>query len=214
MNDAVTPLTALDVMRDAPVIPVIVLHDVNDAVPLARALVAGGIRMLEVTLRTREALECIEAISKDVPEAVPGAGTIRSAADAQASALAGARFGVSPGYTRAVGKACHDLGLPLLPGVATGSEIMLAQEDGYTELKFFPALQAGGINMLRAWGGPFNDVKFCPTGGVHLGNAPEFLALPNVACVGGSWIVPTEAIAAKDWARIEVLAREASQLAR
>lgn len=214
MTDAATPLTALDVMRDAPVIPVIVLHDVKDAVPLARALVAGGVRMLEVTLRTREALECIELIAKEVPEAVPGAGTIRSAADAQASALAGARFGVSPGYTRAVGKACHDLGLPLLPGVATGSEIMLAQEDGYTELKFFPALQAGGINMLRAWGGPFNDVKFCPTGGIHAGNAAEFLALPNVACVGGSWIVPTEAIAAKDWGRIEVLAREASQLRR
>ncbi|MDQ7956146.1 MAG: bifunctional 4-hydroxy-2-oxoglutarate aldolase/2-dehydro-3-deoxy-phosphogluconate aldolase [Rhodocyclaceae bacterium] len=208
------PLTALDVMRDAPVIPVIVLHDVKDAVPLARALVAGGIRMLEVTLRTREALECIEAIAKEVPEAVAGAGTIRSAADAQASALAGARFGVSPGYTRSVGKACHDLGLPLLPGVATGSEIMLAQEDGYTELKFFPAVQAGGINMLKAWQGPFGDVKFCPTGGVHAGNAADFLALANVACVGGSWIVPTEAIAAKDWPRIEALAREASQLAR
>jgi len=208
------PLTALEVMRDAPVIPVIVLHDVKDAVPLARALVAGGIRMLEVTLRTREALECIEAIAKEVPEAVAGAGTIRSAADAQASALAGARFGVSPGYTRSVGKACHDLGLPLLPGVATGSEIMLAQEDGYTELKFFPAVQAGGINMLKAWQGPFGEVKFCPTGGVHAGNAADFLALPNVACVGGSWIVPTEAIAAKDWGRIEALAREASQLAR
>ncbi|MFT4269288.1 MAG: bifunctional 4-hydroxy-2-oxoglutarate aldolase/2-dehydro-3-deoxy-phosphogluconate aldolase [Xenophilus sp.] len=208
------PLTALDVMRDAPVIPVIVLHDVGDAVPLARALVAGGIRMLEVTLRTREALECIEAIAKEVPEAVPGAGTIRSAADAQASALAGARFGVSPGYTRAVGKACHDLGLPLLPGVATGSEILLAQEDGHTELKFFPALQAGGVPMLKAWQGPFGDVKFCPTGGVHAGNAHEFLALANVACVGGSWIVPTDAIAAKDWARIEALAREASALAR
>lgn len=208
------PLTALDVMRDAPVIPVIVLHDVKDAVPLARALVAGGIRMLEVTLRTREALECIEAIAKEVPEAVAGAGTIRSAADAQASALAGARFGVSPGYTRSVGKACHDLGLPLLPGVATGSEIMLAQEDGYTELKFFPAVQAGGINMLKAWQGPFGEVKFCPTGGVHAGNAPDFLELANVACVGGSWIVPTEAIAAKDWGRIEALAREASQLAR
>ena len=208
------PLTALDVMRDAPVIPVIVLHDVKDAVPLARALVAGGIRMLEVTLRTREALECIEAIAKEVPEAVAGAGTIRSAADAQASALAGARFGVSPGYTRSVGKACHDLGLPLLPGVATGSEIMLAQEDGYTELKFFPAVQAGGINMLKAWQGPFGEVKFCPTGGVHAGNALDFLSLANVACVGGSWIVPTEAIAAKDWGRIEALAREASQLAR
>jgi 2-dehydro-3-deoxyphosphogluconate aldolase / (4S)-4-hydroxy-2-oxoglutarate aldolase len=212
---AVNPtLSALDVMRDAPVIPVIVLHDVKDAVPLARALVAGGIRMLEVTLRTREALECIEIIAKEVPDAVPGAGTIRSAADAQASALAGARFGVSPGYTRAVGKACHDLGLPLLPGVATGSEIMLGQEDGLTEFKFFPAVQAGGLAMLKAWQGPFGDIKFCPTGGVHAGNAAEFLALSNVACVGGSWIVPTDAIAAGDWARIEALAREASQLAR
>ncbi|MBO9513698.1 MAG: bifunctional 4-hydroxy-2-oxoglutarate aldolase/2-dehydro-3-deoxy-phosphogluconate aldolase [Variovorax sp.] len=207
-------LTALEVMRDAPVIPVIVLHDVKDAVPLARALVAGGIRMLEVTLRTREALECIELIAKEVPEAVPGAGTIRSAADAQAAALAGAKFGVSPGYTRAVGKACHDLGLPLLPGVATGSEIMLAQEDGFTELKFFPALQAGGLAMLKAWQGPFGEVKFCPTGGIHAGNAAEFLALSNVACVGGSWIVPTDAIAAGDWPRITALAREASQLAR
>ncbi|CAN7229069.1 MULTISPECIES: bifunctional 4-hydroxy-2-oxoglutarate aldolase/2-dehydro-3-deoxy-phosphogluconate aldolase [unclassified Variovorax] len=207
-------LSAIDVMRDAPVIPVIVLHDVKDAVPLARALVAGGIRMLEVTLRTREALECIEIIAKEVPEAVPGAGTIRSAADAQASALAGAKFGVSPGYTRAVGKACHDLGLPLLPGVATGSEIMLAQEDGFTELKFFPAVQAGGVAMLKAWQGPFGEVKFCPTGGVTAANAHEFLSLANVACVGGSWIVPTEAIAAGDWARIEALAREASQLVR
>lgn len=207
-------LSALDVMRDAPVIPVIVLHDVKDAVPLARALVAGGIRMLEVTLRTREALECIELIAKEVPEAVAGAGTIRSAADAQASALAGAKFGVSPGYTRAVGKACHDLGLPLLPGVATGSEIMMAQEDGLTELKFFPAVQAGGLAMLKAWQGPFGDVRFCPTGGVHAGNAHEFLALSNVACVGGSWIVPTDAIAAGDWGRIEALAREACQLAR
>lgn len=207
-------LSAHDVMRDAPVIPVIVLHDVKDAVPLARALVAGGIRMLEVTLRTREALECIEAIAKEVPEAVTGAGTIRSAADAQAASLAGARFGVSPGYTRTVGKACHDLGLPLLPGVATGSEIMLAQEDGYTELKFFPAVQAGGLAMLKAWQGPFGEVKFCPTGGVHAGNAHEFLALANVACVGGSWIVPIEAIAAGDWARIEQLAHHASHLAR
>ena len=207
-------ITAIEVMRDAPVIPVIVLHDVKDAVPLARALVAGGIRMLEVTLRTREALECIEIIAKEVPDAVPGAGTIRSAADAQASALAGARFGVSPGYTRAVGKACHDLGLPLLPGVATGSEIMLAEEDGFTELKFFPAVQAGGLAMLKAWQGPFSEVKFCPTGGVTAANAHEFLSLANVACVGGSWIVPTDAIAAGDWGRIEALAREASQLAR
>ena len=209
-----TRLTALEVMQDAPVIPVIVLHDVAHAVPLARALVAGGIRMLEVTLRTPQALQCIEAIAKEVPDAVVGAGTIRSAADAQASALAGARFGVSPGYTRSVGKACHDIGLPLLPGVATGSEIMTAQEDGYTQLKFFPAMQAGGLPMLKAWQGPFGDVTFCPTGGISLANAHEFLALANVACVGGSWIVPTDAIAKGDWARIETLAREASQLVR
>ena len=207
-------LTGLEVMRDAPVIPVIVLNDVKDAVPLARALVAGGIRMLEVTLRTPQALQCIEAIARDVPEAVAGAGTIRSASDAQASVLAGAKFGVSPGYTSAVGKACRDLGLPLLPGVATGSEIMMAQEDGYQQLKFFPAMQAGGLPMLKAWQGPFGDVTFCPTGGIHAGNAAEFLALSNVACVGGSWIVPTDAIQQGDWARIEKLAREATQLAR
>jgi len=207
-------LTALEVMQDAPVIPVIVLTDVAHAVPLARALLAGGIRMLEVTLRTPQALACMEAIARDVPDAVVGAGTIRSAADAQASVMAGARFGVSPGYTSKVGQACRDLGLPLLPGVGTGSEIMMAQEDGYTELKFFPALQAGGIPMLKAWHGPFGEVKFCPTGGVSAANALEFLALPNVACVGGSWIVPNDAIAAKDWGRIEKLAREASQLKR
>ena len=214
MTNKTPPLTARDVMCDAPVIPVIVLQKVEHAVPLARALVAGGIRMLEVTLRTPVALQCIEAIAREVPDAVAGAGTIRSAADAQAVQLAGARFAVSPGYTSAVGRACRDLGLPLLPGVATGSEIMMAQEDGYTALKFFPALQAGGLAMLKAWQGPFGDVGFCPTGGVHAGNAPEFLALSNVACVGGSWIVPPEAIASGDWDRITYLAREASQLAR
>ena len=207
-------LTALDVMRDAPVIPVIVLDDVAHAVPLARALVAGGIRMLEVTLRTSQALRCIEAIARQVPEAVVGAGTIRTAADAQASMDSGAKFGVSPGYTRSVGRACRELGLPLLPGVATGGEIMMAQEDGYQQLKFFPAVQAGGLAMLKAWQGPFGDVSFCPTGGIHLGNAPEFLALSNVACVGGSWIVPTDAIQAGDWGRIEQLARDASRLQR
>ena len=207
-------MTSLDVMRDAPVIPVIVLHDVAHAVPLARALVAGGIRMLEVTLRTPQALACMEAIARDVPEAVAGAGTIRTVADAKASLNAGAKFGVSPGYTSAVGNACRELGLPLLPGVATGSEIMMAQEDGYTELKFFPAVQAGGLAMLKAWQGPFGDVRFCPTGGISLANAPDFLALSNVACVGGSWIVPTDAIQAGDWARITQLAREATQLAR
>ncbi len=212
---AMTPtLTSLDVMRDAPVIPVIVLHEVAHAVPMARALVAGGIRMLEVTLRTPAALACMEAIAKEVPDAVVGAGTVRSSADAQAAAMAGARFAVSPGYTHAVGQACRDLGLPLLPGVATGSEIMMAHEDGLTELKFFPAMQAGGIPMLKAWGGPFGSVTFCPTGGVTPQNALEFLALPNVACVGGSWLVPADALAKGDWGRIEALAREAAGLRR
>lgn len=207
-------LTALDVMRDAPVIPVIVLNDVAHAVPLAEALVAGGIRMLEVTLRTPQALACIEAIARQVPQAVAGAGTVRSAADAAAAARAGARFAVSPGYTRAVGRACRDAGLPLLPGVATGSEIMQAQEDGFTELKFFPAMQAGGPAMLKAWGGPFGDVRFCPTGGVSMANAAEFLALSNVACVGGSWLTPADALAQGDWAQVTALARQACLLQR
>ena len=200
-------LTALQVMQDAPVIPVIVLNDVTHAVPLARALVAGGIRMLEVTLRTAQALPCIEAIAKAVPEAVVGAGTVRSRSDAQAAAMAGARFAVSPGYTAALGQACRDVGLPLLPGVATGGEIMMAQEDGLTELKFFPAMQAGGPALHKAWSGPFFDVRLCPTGGITLQNAPEFLALPNVVCVGGSWLVPPDALAQGDWARITALAR-------
>jgi 2-dehydro-3-deoxyphosphogluconate aldolase/(4S)-4-hydroxy-2-oxoglutarate aldolase len=198
--------TALQVMQDAPVIPVIVLNDVAHAVPLAQALVAGGVRMLEVTLRTPQALACMEAIAREVPEAVVGAGTVRTPADAQAAARAGARFAVSPGYTPLVGQACRDAGLALLPGVATGSEIMQALEDGYTELKFFPALQAGGVAMLKAWGGPFFDVRFCPTGGVTAQNAPDFLALPNVVCVGGSWLVPQEALVRGDWARITELA--------
>jgi 2-dehydro-3-deoxyphosphogluconate aldolase / (4S)-4-hydroxy-2-oxoglutarate aldolase len=205
-------LTALDVMRDAPVIPVIVLNDIAHAVPLARALVAGGIRMLEVTLRTPVALQCIERIAKEVPDAVVGAGTVRSAADAKAAAKAGARFAVSPGFTNVVGQACKDAGLALLPGVATGSEIMMAQEAGYTQLKFFPAMQAGGPAMLKAWSGPFFDVQFCPTGGVSAANAKEFLALPNVVCVGGSWLTPADAMAAGDWAQITALSAATATL--
>jgi len=207
-------LTALEVMRAAPVIPVIVLEDVAHAVPLARALVAGGIRMLEVTLRTPAALASIEAIAREVPQAVAGVGTVRSAADARAAAQAGARFAVSPGYTSAVGQACRDAGLPLLPGVATGSEVMAAQEDGFLQLKFFPAVQAGGLAMLKAWAGPFFDVTFCPTGGLTEANAAEFLALPNVACVGGSWLTPRDAVQAGDWSRITALARSAAALPR
>lgn len=209
-----TRFTALQVMQDAPVIPVIVLHDVALAVPMARALVAGGVRMLEITLRTAQALACIEAIARDVPEAVVGAGTVRTRAEAKMAADAGARFAVSPGFTEAVAHACRDVNLPLLPGVATGSEIMMAQEAGFCDLKFFPALQAGGPAMLKAWSGPFFDVRFCPTGGVTLQNAPDFLVLPNVVCVGGSWLVPVDALAAGDWARVTCMAQQVVQLKR
>lgn len=205
-------LTALQVMQDSPVIPVIVLTDAAQAVDMAHALVAGGIRMLEVTLRTPQALGCIEAITRHVPQAVVGAGTVRSALDAQASVRAGARFIVSPGYTSALGQACRDLDLALLPGVATASEIMMAAADGLTELKFFPALQAGGPAMLKAWSGPFGDVRFCPTGGVTAANAMEFLSLPNVVCVGGSWLTPPEALARGNWAQVTALAFQASRL--
>ena len=210
--NAPTSLTALQVMQDCPVIPVIVLKDVAHAVPMARALLAGGIRMLEVTLRTPQALACIEAIAREVPEAVVGAGTVRSRADAQAAANAGARFAVSPGYTSAVGQACRDAKLALLPGVASSSEIMMATDDGFTELKFFPAVQAGGVGMLKAWSGPFFDVQFCPTGGITLQNAPDFLALGNVVCVGGSWLVPANVAETGDWGRVTRLAMETQVL--
>jgi 2-dehydro-3-deoxyphosphogluconate aldolase / (4S)-4-hydroxy-2-oxoglutarate aldolase len=195
-----------------PVIPVIVLQRVADAVPMAEALVAGGVRVLEITLRTPVALDCMAAIAKAVPQAVVGAGTIRSAADARAAKDAGCVFGVSPGYTADVGRTCREIGLPLLPGVATASEVMAAQADGLDFLKFFPATAAGGIPMLKALAGPFPDVAFCPTGGITPETAPQFLALPNVKVCGGSWLTPADALAAGDWARITRLAREAAAL--
>lgn len=205
-------LNTLDLVTYGPVIPVIVLQRVQDAVPLAEALVAGGVRVLEVTMRTPVALQCIEAIAKAVPDAIVGAGTIRSAADAKAAKDAGSLFGVSPGYTPEVGRACRDVGLPLLPGVATSSEVMTAQADGLQFLKFFPASQAGGIPMLKALAGPFPDVVFCPTGGISLKTAPDFLSLSNVKVCGGSWLTPADAVEAGDWARITELAREAQAL--
>ena len=195
-----------------PVIPVIVIDRLADAVPLARALVAGGVRVLEVTLRTPVALDCMRAIAAEVPGAIVGAGTMRSLADVEAAKAAGCAFGVSPGYTREIGRACHELELPLLPGVATGSEVMMANDDGYTFLKFFPATAAGGIPMLKAWAGPFADVVFCPTGGITPETAPQFLALPNVKVVGGSWLTPADAVQRGDWARITALAQDASLL--
>jgi 2-dehydro-3-deoxyphosphogluconate aldolase / (4S)-4-hydroxy-2-oxoglutarate aldolase len=157
-------------------------------------------------------LACIEAIARQVPEAIVGAGTIRSAADARAAKSAGSLFGVSPGYTAAVGAACREVGLPLLPGVATSSEVMAAQADRIHFLKFFPATAAGGIPLLKAFSGPFPDVMFCPTGGITPETAPQFLALPNVKVCGGSWLTPTDAMAAGDWGRITELARAATAL--
>jgi 2-dehydro-3-deoxyphosphogluconate aldolase / (4S)-4-hydroxy-2-oxoglutarate aldolase len=205
-------MNTLELASYGPVIPVIVLQRVDDAVPLARALVAGGVRVLEVTLRTPVALACIEAIARDVPEAIVGAGTLRGAADAKAARDAGSRFAVSPGYTAEVGAACRAVGLPLLPGVATSSEIMAAMDDALGFLKFFPATAAGGIAMLKAFAGPFPDIVFCPTGGITPETAPQFLALPNVKVCGGSWLTPQDAVDAKDWARITALATAAARL--
>jgi len=204
-------MNTLELAAHGPVIPVIVIDRMDDAVPLAQALVAGGVKVLEVTLRTPVALKAIEAMAK-VPGAIVGAGTIRSAADARAAKAAGAVFGVSPGYTAEVGAACREIGLPLLPGVATASEVMAAQADGLGFLKFFPATAAGGIPMLKALAGPFPDVVFCPTGGISLATAPDFLSLPNVKVCGGSWLTPADAVKAGDWDRVTQLAREASAL--
>jgi 2-dehydro-3-deoxyphosphogluconate aldolase / (4S)-4-hydroxy-2-oxoglutarate aldolase len=205
-------MNPLDLASHGPVIPVIVIQRVADAVPLARALLAGGVRVLEITLRTPAALDCMRAIASAVPEAIVGAGTIRSVDDVRAALDAGCRFGVSPGYSRDIGVACKDIGLPLLPGVATASEVMAANADGYRFLKFFPATAGGGIPMLKALAGPFADVVFCPTGGITLQTAPQFLALPNVKVCGGSWLTPQEAVDAQDWARISALARAARAL--
>jgi 2-dehydro-3-deoxyphosphogluconate aldolase / (4S)-4-hydroxy-2-oxoglutarate aldolase len=207
-------LNTLELSSHGPVIPVIVIDRLEDAVPLARALVEGGVKVLEVTLRTPVALGAIEAMVREVPGAIVGAGTIRSAADARAARQAGAVFGVSPGYTADVGAACRDIGLPLLPGVATASEVMAAQADGLSFLKFFPATAAGGIPMLKALAGPFPDVVFCPTGGITLQSAPEFLSLANVKVCGGSWLTPADAVKGGDWGRITRLAAEAAALRR
>ena len=208
------PLDPLALAAPAPVIPVIVVQRVDDAVPLARALVAGGIRVLEVTMRTPAALAAIAAIAAAVPDAIVGAGTVRSDADARAAHAAGARFAVSPGWSPRVAAACREVGLALLPGAATASEVMQAADEGHRFLKFFPAGAAGGTAMLKAWAGPFADVVFCPTGGIDATTAPEYLALANVKVVGGSWLTPSDAIAAGDWPRIERLARDAAGLAR
>jgi 2-dehydro-3-deoxyphosphogluconate aldolase / (4S)-4-hydroxy-2-oxoglutarate aldolase len=195
-----------------PVIPVIVIDCLEDAVPMAQALVEGGVRVLEITLRTPVALAAMEAIAKAVPQAVVGAGTVRNVADAQAVKNAGCQFAVSPGYLSEIGARCRELGLPLLPGVATSSEVMQASNDGYRFLKFFPATAAGGLPMLKAWASVFADVVFCPTGGITVESAPQFLSLSNVVVCGGSWLTPADLMRNKDWAGLTRLAREACLL--
>lgn len=207
-------MKTIELAAHGPVVPVIILERVEDAVPLARALCDGGVRVLEVTLRTKAALACIEAIAKAIPEAIVGAGTVRSADDARAASAAGARFAVSPGLTEAVAHACEASALPLLPGVATPSEVMLARELGFSFVKLFPASVVGGVAMLKALASPFADVLFCPTGGITPDTAPQYLALPNVAVVGGSWLTPADALKKGDWAKITQLARESSGFSR
>lgn len=199
-------------MRLAPVIPVVVINDAKSAVPMARALVAGGTPAIEVTLRTPAALDAIRAIAAEVDGAVIGVGTVLTAGHLEAARQAGARFAVSPGISPHLLDAADDSDLPLLPGAATASEVMAMLERGYRHLKFFPAVPAGGHKLLGAWASPLPQVRFCPTGGISLTNAADFLKLPNVICVGGSWLTPADKLAAGDWDAIELLAREAAGL--
>lgn len=202
----------LDVMRAGPVIAVMVIEDPSVAVPLAKALLAGGVRVLEVTLRTPGALDAIAAIAREVDDAIVGVGTISRPEHFAMAQEAGAKFGVCPGLTQALLDAARKSSLSLLPGTMTPSEVMTAREAGFSQMKLFPAQQAGGVEMLKALGSVFPDVTFCPTGGITADNAAEYLALPNVACVGGSWIAPKDLVAKKDWGRISQLAREATAL--
>ena len=205
-------LTPLEVLAAGPVMPVVVIDDPAMAVPLARALVAGGIRAIEITLRTPGALEAVRAIADDVPDAIPGVGTVLTAADLDAALAAGARFAISPGATPALYAAAARSALPYIPAVATASELMAAMEAGFSVCKFFPAAQAGGVEALKSLAGPFPHARFCPTGGIDAASAPAYLALPSVVCVGGSWIAPRAAIAAGDFTTIERLARAAAAL--
>lgn len=198
----------------AAVIPVITINAIEDAVPLARALADNGLPVLEITLRTSHALEAISRIAAEVPKACVGAGTVLSAADLAAVERAGARFAISPGVTEALYDAASPCSIPLIPGIATASELMRGLERGWRRFKFFPAEASGGVAALKGFAGPLPMARFCPTGGIDAAKAPAYLALPSVACVGGSWMLPADALAARDWARIGSLAREAAALPR
>ncbi|GGR95779.1 ketohydroxyglutarate aldolase [Streptomyces aureoverticillatus] len=209
---AKAPAAKASVLDLAPVVPVVVVDDPHDAVPLARALVAGGLPAIEVTLRTPVALDAIRAIADGVPDAVVGAGTVISARNVADAVDAGARFLVSPGWTPTLLDAMKASGVPFLPGVSTTSEVVALLEQGVDEMKFFPAEAAGGTAYLKSLAGPLPQARFCPTGGISAASAPAYLGLKNVGCVGGSWMLPADAVAAKDWARVESLAREAAAL--
>ena len=196
------------------VVPVVVVSDPAQAVPMAEALLAGGIDVIEITLRSSAALAAIEAVAKAVPAMQVGAGTVTRASEVAAVMDAGARFALSPGATPALLDAVCAAGLPFIPGVATPGEAMAARDAGFTLMKCFPAAQLGGVDVLKAWGGPLPDLRFCPTGGVSLANMGQFLALPNVAMVGGSWLTPAAAVQAGDWAQVTHLARQATEAAK
>lgn len=200
-------------MRTAPVIPVMVIEDLSNAVPLAKALVAGGLTVLEITLRTEAGLAAISAIKAAVPEAIVGAGTVVNIQNLEAAIAAGSEFIVTPGTTPQLIDAAIASGVPLLPGINTPSEAMALLEKGITAMKFFPAEAAGGIPMLKSIAGPLPQITFCPTGGINIKNAVEYLALKNVACVGGSWMVPESLIAESNWEAITIRAAEAAALA-
>lgn len=202
------------VLNVSPVIPVVTIDEPQDAVPLARALADGGVKIIELTLRTESALTSLKLIATEVPDILVGAGTILTPAQADAAVAAGARFLVSPGVTPALLSSMLALDVPVLPGVATVGEVMAVLEQGLDTMKFFPAGPAGGPSYLSAIGAPIPHVRFCPTGGISLATAPDYLKLPNVACVGGSWLTPAAAVAARDWARITALAGEAALLGR
>ena len=199
-----------EIMKAGPVIPVIVIDKLEQAVPLGRALVKGGLPVLEVTLRTPVALEAIRIMAAEVEGAIVGVGSATRPQDIDNALKAGAKFGVSPGLTRELAEAAKQSGMPFLPGTMTPSEVLAARAMGFNALKLFPAQQAGGIGMLKAIGGPISDVVFCPTGGISEKTFRDFLALPNVLCVGGSWVTPKEAVEAGDWDAITRLAAEAS----
>jgi 2-dehydro-3-deoxyphosphogluconate aldolase/(4S)-4-hydroxy-2-oxoglutarate aldolase len=203
-----------DVLALAPVIPVLTVEKLEHAAPLAKALFAGGLTVLEITLRTPVALKVIEAMRVAVPDAVVGAGTLVRPEDFRRAADVGAQFAVTPGLTPQLAEAATSVGYPLLPGIISPSEILQAMHFGYDTLKFFPAQPAGGIPMLQSFGGPFAEVAFCPTGGISRETAPSFLKLRNVLCVGGSWVAPNGLIDTGDWAGIEALARDAAALPR